>query len=181
MLQTRIANHREIETPGSESQSLQHTIAYAFGVFGRQYPLMIFTLMLCICLAGVYLLTAPKRYTGTAALIIDSRKMQGLQTQTSSVSPDSAIDSAMVDSQVEILRSETIASGVVKDLRLVESPEFTGSEGGLLASIAGLFSWMSPASPPSDFQRLRAAIGHLQSQLTIKRVGLSYVIEISYQ
>jgi polysaccharide biosynthesis transport protein len=181
MLQTRITNPREIETPGPEPESLQKAVSYAWALLGRQYPLMIFTLMLCVSLAGVYLLTAAKRYTGTAALIIDSRKMQGLQTQASTMGGDSPIDSAMVDSQVEILKSETIASAVVKDLRLVDSPEFTGSEGGLLASIAGLFSWMSPESRPSDFQLMRTAIGRLQSQLTIKRIGLSYVIEISYQ
>jgi succinoglycan biosynthesis transport protein ExoP len=141
---------------------------------------MIFTLLLCISLAAVYLLTAPKRYTGTAVLLIDSRKMQGLQTQASPTN-DNPIESAMVDSQVEILKSETIASAVVKDLRLVDSAEFTGRDDGLLGSIAQLFSGMFSESRPSDAQLLRTAVGRFLSQLTIKRVGLSYVIEISYQ
>src|SRR5882757_430663 len=109
MLQTRIPNSREIEAAGPESEALQHPLSYVFGLLGRQYPVMIFTLLLCVSMAGVYLLTAPKRYTGTAVLMIDSRKMQGLQTQAA-LGSDSPIDSAMVDSQVEILRSETIAS-----------------------------------------------------------------------
>jgi polysaccharide biosynthesis transport protein len=178
MLQTRIPNPREIEAQGPEPESVQQTLSQALALFGRQYPVMIFTLLLCISLAGVYLLTAAKRYTGTAVLLIDSRKMQGLQTQAP-VGGDNPIDSAMVDSQVEILKSETIASAVVKDLRLTDTPEFTGPEGGLLSSMAGLFSFSSE-SRPSDFQLMRTAIGRIQSQLTIKRVGLSYVIEISY-
>jgi succinoglycan biosynthesis transport protein ExoP len=157
MLQTRIPNPREIESREPESTSLQHTLSYAFAVFGRQYPQMIFTMLLCVSLAGVYLLTAPKRYTGTAVLLIDSRKMQGLQTQAS-LGGENPIDSAMVDSQVEILRSETIASAVIKDLRLVDTPEFTGPEGGLLGSITGLFSSLSPESRPSDLELLRMAI-----------------------
>jgi succinoglycan biosynthesis transport protein ExoP len=181
MLQTRISPPREIEAAAApESASLQQTFSSALALISRQYPVMIFTLLLCLCLAGVYLVTAPKRFTGTAVLLIDSRKSQGLQTQTAT-GGDSSIDSAMVDSQVEILRSETIATAVIKDLKLTESPEFTGKEGGLLSRISDLFSGMFPVSQPSDDQLLRAAIARLMGNLTIKRVGLSYVIEISYQ
>lgn len=181
MLQTRIQNPLEVDSARPEPESLRQIISYAFGLWGRQYQLMVFTLLLCVGLTGVYLLTTPKRYTGTAALIIDSRRMQGLQTQASVGSGDASIDSAMVDSQVEILKSETIASAVVKDLRLTDLPEFTGSEGGLLGSIANFFAEMSPGSRRSDAELMRTAIGRVQRQLAIRRLGLSYVIEISYQ
>jgi polysaccharide biosynthesis transport protein len=187
MLQTRIPNPREIEPSGSEFMSLQQTVSSAFALFGRQYPLMIFTLLLCVSLASAYLLTLPKRYTSSAEMIIDSRRMQGLQTQQgASGGNDAPIDSGMVDSQVEILKSETIAQAVIKDLRLIDDPEFTGSEGGLLSSIVGsivgLLSFEQPSnSTKSDYRLLRSALGRFQSQLTIRRLGLSYVIEISYQ
>jgi polysaccharide biosynthesis transport protein len=184
MLQTRIPNPREIEpsSSGSEFQSPQQTVASAFALAGRQYPVMIFTLLLCVSLASVYLLTAPKRYTGTAELIIDSRRMQGLQQQSSN-SNDASIDSGMVDSQVEILKSETIAQAVIKDLRLMDEPEFTGSEGGLLGSVVGLVSSLFPDSPGSnsDYRLLRTAVGRFQNELTVKRLAQSYVIEIAYQ
>ncbi|MDH2356828.1 Wzz/FepE/Etk N-terminal domain-containing protein [Bradyrhizobium sp. SSUT112] len=179
MLQTRIPNPREIETPSSEFLSLRQTISAAFALIVRQYPLMIFVLLLCVSLASVFLMTAPKRYTSTAALIIDSRKMQGLQQQ--SVGSDTPIDSSMVDSQVEILKSETIALAVIKDLRLVDDAEFTGSEGGLLSGVFGLFTSLFPDPPRSDYVSLRIALTRFQSRLTIKRLGMSYVIEISYQ
>jgi polysaccharide biosynthesis transport protein len=177
MLQTRIPNPREVEPFGSEFLSLQQTVSSTFALFGRQYPLMIFTLLLCVSLAGVYLLTLPKRYTSTAEMIIDSRRMQGLQQQQSSSGSEAPIDSGMVDSQVEILKSETIALAVIKDLRLTEDAEFTGSDGGLLASVSGMF----PDSPRSDYILMRMALGRFLSQLTIRRLGLSYVIEISFQ
>lgn len=180
MLQTRITPPREIESPTQESASLEQTISAVVALIGRQYPVMIFVMCLCIGLAGVYLLTAPKRYTGTAVLLIDSRKMQGLQTQAPA-GGDSPIDSAMVDSQVEVLKSETIATSVIKQLNLLDSPEFTGYEGGLLTSISDLFSGLFPEQRPSQDALMRTAIGKLASNLSIKRVGLSYVIEISYQ
>ncbi len=180
MLQTRITPPREIESTTQKSASMEQTLSAAIELIGRQYPLMIFVMCLCIGLAGAYLLTAPKQYTGTAVLLIDSRKAQGLQTQAPT-GGDSPIDSAMVDSQVEVLKSETIATSVIKQLHLLDSPEFTGKEGGLLSSVSDLFSWMFPESRPSEADLMRTAIGKLASNLSIKRVGLSYVIEISYQ
>ncbi|VIO65755.1 Tyrosine-protein kinase YwqD [Bradyrhizobium ivorense] len=180
MLQTRITHPREIESPTQESASLEQTVSSAIALIGRQYPVIIFVMCLCIGLAGVYLLTAPKRYTGTAVLLIDSRKMQGLQTQQAT-GADSSIDSAMVDSQVEVLKSETIATNVIKQLHLLDSPEFTDDEAGLLTSISNLFSWMFPEQRPSEAALMRIAIGKVLGYLSIKRVGLSYVIEISYQ
>lgn len=179
MLQTRIPNPREIDSPSTEFLSLRQTISAAFALIVRQYPLMIFILLLCVSLASVFLMTAPKRYTSTAALIIDSRKMQGLQQQP--VGSDTPIDSSMVDSQVEILKSETIALAVIKDLRLVDDAEFTGSEGGLLSSVFDVFTGLFPDSPRSNYVSLRIALSRFQSRLTIKRLGLSYVIEIAYQ
>jgi len=82
MLQTRIPNsHASTQIQGNDTASYEHTFSVALGLITRQYPVMIITVLVCLGMAGVYLLTAPKRYTGTAVLLMDSRKMQGLQTQ----------------------------------------------------------------------------------------------------
>ncbi|WP_284274128.1 polysaccharide biosynthesis tyrosine autokinase [Bradyrhizobium iriomotense] len=181
MLQTRIPSSSAPPIQGVEQPSLQQTVADAFGLISRQYPVMIVTVLLCLALAGSYLLSATKRYTGTAVLMIDSRKMQGLQTQGAPGAGDNPIDSAMVDSQVEVLKSETIAAAVIKDLHLLDSPEFMRADDGLLSSLSQLFSGFFPEEKPSDLELMRGAIGRVQAGLTIKRIGLSYVIEIAYQ
>ncbi|UPK33902.1 polysaccharide biosynthesis tyrosine autokinase [Bradyrhizobium sp. 186] len=181
MLQTKITS-REIESTAPEAPSLEQTISSALALVSRQYPVMIFTLLLCICLAGVYVFTAPKRYTGTAILMIDSRKMQGLQTQAQTTGTDNPIDSAMVDSQVELLKSEAIASKVIKDLKLVESSEFMSDGAGVLSTISNTISGLfSESKPPTQEQLLRGALARFANGLSIKRVGVSYVIEISFQ
>lgn len=181
MLQTRIPNPRaSTQVQGNDTASLEHTVSVALGLISRQYPVIIITMLLCLGMAGVYLLTAPKRYTGTAVLLMDSRKMQGLQTQVGA-SGDSPIDTAMVDSQVEVLKSETIASAVIKDLRLLDSPEFMREDAGLLSGVNQLFASLFPEEKPSDGELMRTAIGRIVGGLTIKRVAQSYVIEISYQ
>ncbi|MGY4344831.1 uncharacterized protein involved in exopolysaccharide biosynthesis [Bradyrhizobium sp. GM7.3] len=173
---------REIETTAPEAPSLEQTISSVLALVSRQYPVMIFTLLLCIGLAGIYVFTAPKRYTGTAILMIDSRKMQGLQTQAPASGGDNPIDSAMVDSQVELLKSEAIATKVIKDLKLVGSADFMSDGGGLLSSISGAITGIfSESTPPTEEQILRAALARFASGLSIKRVGVTYVIEISFQ
>ena len=87
----------------------------------------------------------------------------------------------MIDSQVEILKSDTVALAVIKDLRLVDDPEFVGSGGGLVGNVLGLFLDILPASAPSDYQRQRKVLDRFERKLKVKRLGLSYVIEVSYE
>ncbi len=181
MLQTRLSNQRDIEPSGSEFLSLQHTVSSALALISRQYPILVFAVVLCLGLASAYLLTTPKRFASTAELIIDSRRMQGLQQQQSLGGNDAPLNSAMVDSQVEILKSETVALAVIKDLRLTEDPEFINPEGGLIANIVGSAAHLFGNSPRSDYGTLRTAIGRLIGNLSVKRLGMSYVIEISFQ
>jgi succinoglycan biosynthesis transport protein ExoP len=180
MLQTRIPIPREADPQGSELHSLEQIFSSLYGLLKRQYSLMALILLLCIGAASLYLLTAPNRYTGTAELIIDSRKMQTFQPQSTS-GADLPVDSSMVDSQVEILKSESIALSVIKDLRLIDLPEFTGSQGGLLGFVADAISSLFPEEARSDHRLLRTALKRFQSRLAIKRLQMSYVMEISYQ
>src|SRR5258707_11452290 len=74
----------------------------------RQFPAIIFVMLLTLGLATVYIFTTPPRYTGEAVLIIDTHKLNLFQQQNS-LNVDMPVDTAMVDSQVEILKSENIA------------------------------------------------------------------------
>jgi polysaccharide biosynthesis transport protein len=148
-------------------------------VFRRQLHLIVLVVLLSCALGGAYLLTTPKRFSSMAEMVIDSRKTQLLQQQNP-MGIEAPIDSAMVDSQVEIMKSESIALAVIKDLRLKENREFVGSRGGLISAILSIFSF-GGGDAPSDLALTRAAIAHFQSGLTIKRRTQSYVIEIIFQ
>src|SRR5207245_911073 len=75
------------------------------------------------------------------------------------------------------------ALSVIKDLRLTEDPEFTGLGGGLIGTLFGsVFNWFgSDAAPRSDFELTRQAVGTFRDRLGIKRSGLTYIIDISFQ
>jgi succinoglycan biosynthesis transport protein ExoP len=149
-------------------------------VFRRQLHLIVLVVLLSCALGGAYLLTTPKRFSSMAEMVLDSRKTQLAQQQNTMGGSEAPIDSAMVDSQVEIMKSESIALAVIKDLRLKEKSEFVGSRGGLISAILNIFS-LGAGDAPSDLALTRAAIAGFQSGLTVKRRTQSYVIEITFQ
>lgn len=180
MLHSRLPSVN-VEAPEPELLSIGDAFLALKGLVSRQLPLMILVFLACLSLALFYVITAQRLYTSTASLIIDSRKISLMQQQSSAAS-DAPIESAMIDSQVEIIKSDTIALSVIKDLRLIDQPEFTGDNGGLIGNVVGfVFSLMSSATPPSEYKQVRKALGRLEKNLSVKRVGLSYVIEISYR
>jgi polysaccharide biosynthesis transport protein len=150
------------------------------GLMRRQLLAILTTLALAILLGFVYLRTTPAQYIGKAAMIIEEPKNQIVQQP--SPSGNIAVDSAMVESQVEILKSETIAHSVVKQLNLTEDSEFVGRQGGLVKTViqflTGSLDADEPPSEQSIEQRTLKAFGE---GLTVKRVGLAYVLEIRFE
>ncbi|MCP2131427.1 UNVERIFIED_ORG: succinoglycan biosynthesis transport protein ExoP [Bradyrhizobium japonicum] len=112
-------------------------------------------------------------------MVIDTRKVQLFQQQ--SVLGDIAVDSATVETQVEILKSENISLAVIRDLHLTDDPEFTGAGGGLLgAVIEAVSGLLSDGHVPSEFEQTRKALERFEKNRTIKRLGLTYVMEIGF-
>jgi succinoglycan biosynthesis transport protein ExoP len=132
---------------------------------------------IAVALGFIYILTTPPMYTATASLMIDTKKVQLFQQQ--SMFSDMPMDAGRVESQVEILKSETVAQAVINKLHLDQDPEFVKPRAGLIGTLlgvmTGLFSFPSSNEPPSDFVIKRAAVGSFQGRLEIKRVGLSCI------
>ena len=149
----------------------------------RQYPIIGFVLAIAIALGFVYVMTTPPSFTATTTMMIDAKRVQLFQ-QNSLIS-DLPVDAATVGSQVEVMKSETIAQAVIDKLHLVNDPEFVGPGGGLVGTllnlVTSLFSSGETANIDSDFALKRAAVGRFEKKLTIRRVGLTYVINISFQ
>ncbi len=154
--------------------------------FGRQYPIILFVLLLAIVLAVVYVLTSPAKYTATSVIVLDMHKTQMFQ-QESPLS-DTPIDSPTADTQSEILKSENISTAVIKELRLNEDPEFTHPYAGFIGTIRNFLTRILTIFEPSDGQAvspevaaMRRAVSVFNKDLTIKRVGLTYAIEIDFE
>ena len=168
------------EPPAFEIVSGAESLRSFVGFFRRQFSVIIFVTLLAIVLGTIYMITARPSYTAHAQLMIDARKVQIFQQQ--SVLGDIPIDTAQVESQVEVLRSENVALSVINNLHLTEDPEFVGSGGGLLGTLYSLvFSSNESDRAASEFENKRNAVRTFQNRLTVKRIGLTYVIQISFR
>ena len=170
-----LSSEREPDDIGS--MPLLATIA---ALLRRQYPVITVLFGASIALGFLYLLTTPPSFTAQAMLVIDSRKVQLFEQP--SVLGDYAVDSTTVETQVEILKSEGIGLSVIKDLHLTQDPEFVARSGGLFGQLFDVvFDAFGNEDPHTEFELTRRALTSLERRLTVRRVGLSYAIQISFQ
>jgi Mrp family chromosome partitioning ATPase/capsular polysaccharide biosynthesis protein len=135
------------------------TLADAFVFLRRQFWLIVGIVAAMALLALLYVLTTPSEYVARADLLIEPGKQRALWQDSGIV--DLTIDNAQVESQVEVLQSERIANDVIAKLGLINDPEFR--------------------RPGTDYERQRAALAQFASSLSARRLGQSYVIEISFR
>jgi succinoglycan biosynthesis transport protein ExoP len=154
----------------------------------RQFSIMAFVLLLTLVLGTVYVFTSAPRYTAHAILVIDTHKPHFLQSEPQMGA--SPLDSAAVETQIEILGSENVALSVIRDLHLNEDPEFISSSGGFLGTIANIVtgaanailpSYQVAANEPSpEYLVMRRTLHTFQEHLKVRRIGLTYAIEIDF-
>jgi succinoglycan biosynthesis transport protein ExoP len=168
----------EREKP-EDSVSFSDYIEQVSGFVRRQFPIFVFITSCSIALGLVYLLTTPPSFSAHASLLIDSSKLRVLQQQDNPAVSDAPIDTGQVETQVEILKSESIGLAVVKDLKLSEDDEFVGPGRGLqglLRRIENLFS----SKADSESKATRAALETFLTKRVIGRVARTYVLDIGF-
>lgn len=113
-------------------------------------------------------------------MVIDSRKVQLFQQQ--SILGDIAVDAGTVLTQIEVLKSANVSQSVIKSLHLTDDPEFVGGKSGLIGAIAAFVSKLfGGGDTPSDSQLKRRALQVFDKDRTVDRVGLTYVMDISFE
>jgi polysaccharide biosynthesis transport protein len=161
-----------------EEGGLGEMVNFARDFLRRQYPILLFCVPLAIVVGVIYLRTKVPTYVAHASMIIDMRKGLFLQQ---SILPDAPTDTAGVESQVQILKSEGVAISVIRNLHLTEVAEFVDTDDvSLFDRLHGFFLGLSSRPPRSEFDLMRQAIGVLEGRLEASRVGLSYVLDISF-
>ena len=167
-----------VEALPSPSETFQSVLAFV----RRQYRVIVFATAITMAMGLVYVFTTPPSFTAKTAMLIDTKKVQLFQQQ--SMFSDLPIDSSSVESQVEILKSESIALAVIKRLRLTEDPEFVNPGGGLVGTLLGLVMGLFESGdrePNSEFALSRRAVAAFGGRLDVRRVGLTYVITIAFR
>jgi capsular exopolysaccharide synthesis family protein len=127
-----------------------------------------------ILLGAAYAWSAVPLYTAHAQLIIDPSLPQTLSDNRDNIF---GIDNAQVESQIQVLHSESIAQAVVKKLKLTEDPAFSGTSSSILTYP---FQLLYGAPELDAVARDRLELARFKSGLEVRRVGLSYSIDIYY-
>jgi succinoglycan biosynthesis transport protein ExoP len=180
MLQIPNIDQRPDRSPSfSDYVSPDELMSSVVGFVRRQYPIILATLAAALFIGAFYLLITRSTYTAQATLIIDTRKIQAFQSQ--SMFTEVPIDSPAVESQLEIIKSDNIARSVIRDLHLANEPEFSRYGGGFVGNLLYYFYNIFEPGDSSEYEINRRALQEFSDNLSAKRVGLTYVIEVSYR
>ncbi|WP_292181066.1 GNVR domain-containing protein [Mesorhizobium sp.] len=176
--------------------------------FVRQYLFSILAFIVAgIVCATFYFATSDSIYTARTQILIEPKIPRNLQQQPAEV--NLSLDTAQVESQLAVLRSQKIAMMVIDDLGLMDNPTFRDMHGptigerfrrawmsvveagGLDTSYAALTNFFQRAlpwpdrietnSPQLESERRRSAVEIFNDGLDVQRVGVSYAIDISFQ
>jgi uncharacterized protein involved in exopolysaccharide biosynthesis len=141
-------------------------------VLRRQAVFISLVFLSALTLATAYLVVSSNRFTATAQLLTDTNRSDSPAAQYG------LVDTAVVDSQVETIKSEKIAIAVINKLNLTEDPEFYG--GGLVGQLLGYVGLAGDDVSSSEPANLRKTVAKFKRGLTVLRIGRSYVANIMF-
>lgn len=150
------------------------------GIFRRQRHIFIVVFCCSILTGLIYLFLAPKHYLATALLTIDTHKVQVLAERQSIVG-DNVVDEDTVQTEIEIIKSSKVIDAVIRQLHLVDDPEFVQHSGVLRLFENLIFGKATQQPEPTVDELQRTAGARFSSNLIVSRVGATYVISIGFR
>ncbi|WP_249133438.1 hypothetical protein [Bradyrhizobium sp. AUGA SZCCT0182] len=153
-----------------DSRSPYEFLAEGVAFIRRHLSIMVLAFLATVFIALLYLVVAVPTFTANVRLIINSKAAPG----------DTASVSTITDSQIAIIESEGLARVVIQKLGLANDPEFTGQgfAQSMKRSVSRLLGWRKPET---EYSLMRQATDSFARKLSAKRVGLTYIIELSYE
>ena len=151
----------------------------------RRWPTLLGGLAAGLALGLAFAVLTPPEYTARSAILLDKRVNPLLAPRPGEI--DDAIDTSLVDSEVEIVRSDIVLASVVERLGLEDAPGFgvPREEPSPLAIWSDrarrLVFGASDPEPDAPNARVRAAISALAERLDARRRGLTYVIDVAFR
>ncbi len=146
------------------------------GLVRRRIKLILLATSVSLCLSGLLAAWMAPIYSATTLLIFDPSHKNLLEPDARSGSGPA--DNALVESEVELLRSDAILRKVIVAENLAGDPDLAAPQ-GLRSRLLALFGF--PPPPLSEDERLGQAVARLRSAVNVQRRGPTYLIAISVQ
>jgi len=154
-----------------EFRSPVEPLAEGVAFIRRHLSIMLLTCFVTVGVALLYLIAAVPTFTAAAKLVIDAKAPE----------VDAVSVSTTVESQIAIIKSEGLARAVIGKLGLAEDPEFGGQAGGVRGMIRPISRLLGWSKPETEFSVMRRALQSFDRKLSAKRVGLTYIVEITFE
>jgi len=152
------------------------------GILHRRAYLLLAAALIGFVPIIIYIFTATPLYTATSSVMIDVRKENVVDVNA--VLSGLPADSTVVDSEVRVLESRSLAGRVVDALHLDRDPEFNSRLRSHPVSdfIQSVFHHRSSdAAGANDAAMRRDVVDAVLKRLDAHRSGTTYVLEISFR
>jgi polysaccharide biosynthesis transport protein len=168
--------------PESATSTIQNELRAVLGMLRRRWRMILIGSIVGAVLAAAYAFSATPLFKGMAQIAVDPKRLSVLDTPDDRRRKDDpTFDPARVDSQVETAKSEQLARTVVKDLDLVNDPEFNGDDPSLLTTIkARIFGLFGGDAEPSPERKETATVLTVLGRLKVSRVDNTFVINVEF-
>lgn len=172
--------HVEAEAHGDAADRLD--LQKLISAFRRRLGVFFLVLLNCVAIAIAITAYQTPTYTAVSRVMINIREQQVTPQQDPSALSALPSTSPVVDTEVEVIGSRQLAGQVASELRLDRNPAFNPAlsppKQGLLDRLLG-----RPVAPVSRIEASptdQAIVDRLLSGLSVRRVGATYAIDISY-
>lgn len=127
--------------------------------------------------AAIYTLLATPVFTASSLVIVEPKYSSWSNSVVGNLNTQVVIDSGQIESQIQLIKSAPIAGPVYRGLRLEETGMFMVRPSLLSRLMAHLGSAPPPEVSPQISSENINALGNMTG---VRRIGQSYVIEISF-
>ena len=170
-----------IEAGPAQEDSIGALLNFVRGFLRRQYGIVIFCGVLSLAAGIAYLRITPPTYTARVQILLGNPKAQFIQQQSLVAEPP--FDVTQFETQLQILKSRTIAASVIDLLKL--TPELEQSSRSPMASfVRRVRGWFGepPAGERADAPKHSAddIVAAFLDRLSATRINVSNVIELSF-
>lgn len=144
------------------------------GLLRRQAKLIAITVLAVLVVATAAVFTMKPIYTASTLVLVDPSRKDLLDPNVQLGSGSG--ESARVDSEVELAKSEATLLQTIEDENLIDDPEF-GVRLGWRDTVLGFFRIAEPKLPTGD-EALQSVMAKLRESITVQRRGLTFMLAI---
>ena len=185
-IDTRYANRPYYTSDAATADEKITDPKQALRALRRRLALFLLVVISVFVTVAVFTFQATPVYSTSASVIIDSRDktVVDIGSVLSGLPPESTV----VDTEVEIIRSRSLAEKVVRQLDLVSYPEFNPllreeSTGKKIKSqikswLGGAQASANEADATDETTEMELVVNNLLSRTSARRIGTTYGIEI---